>query len=72
MLRAEREAAGLSRGENELGRSEEQKGSLVASGAWWVHRLVRGAGGVFTDSLRITGEASHFSQKVMAEVLIRR
>lgn len=70
MLWAEEAARAEPRGENELGRSEEQKGAL-----WLLQpggcSKQRGAGGVLTDSLPGHREASHFSQKVTAEALIR-
>ena len=70
MLRAEEAARAEPRGENELGRSEEQKGALWLLEPGECSRQ-RGAGSVFTDSLPDHREASHFAQKVMAEVLIR-
>jgi len=67
MLSAEEAARAKHRGENELGRSEEQKGTLWLLEPGGCSRQ-RGAGGVFTDSLPDPREASHFSQKVTAEV----
>ena len=70
MLWAEEAARAEHRGENELSRSEEQKGALWLLEPGGCSRQ-RGAGGAFTDSLPGHREASHSSQKVTAEVLIR-
>lgn len=65
MLWAEGAASAEPTGENELGRSGEQKGALVCEAGR------EGAGGRFTDNLRGHREASNFPQKVTAGVLSR-
>lgn len=54
MLWAEEAARAEPRGENELGRSEEQKGALWLLQPGGCSRQ-RGAGGVFTTASQVTG-----------------